>query len=358
MVGNAKGTVLFVTRKWPPAVGGMETYSKRLTEELTRFAEVDVLALPGRADGMTPGWLQLASFGLVTAFKLLARKPAQVTHLGDMAIWPLGLIAKLRSAKTRLVMSAHGTDVSYPLRGGVKARVYGSYLRLGARLLPSVSVIANSRATRDAAGTYGFRDTQIVNLATDAIEAKADHKPGKHLLFAGRLIKLKGLAWFVEQVLPLLADDITIRVAGTVWDADEGAALQHERVHFLGPLSQADLRHEYAAALCVVIPNIAVPSGQFEGFGLIATEAAAAGGVTLAADHGGLIDAVMDGVTGFLVASGNAEAWAKKIADVSAWSPKKRAGFVQSAIQATRQHYSWARVAEETFASYRAGPAS
>ncbi|NNE22923.1 MAG: glycosyltransferase family 4 protein [Rhizobiales bacterium] len=336
----------------------METYSKRLTEELARFTEVDVLALPGRKDGMTPGWLQLARFGLVTAFKLLVRNPARVTHLGDMAIWPLAVPAKLRSAKTRLVMSAHGTDVSYPLRGGVKGRLYGFYLRLGARLLPGVSVIANSRATRDAASTYGFKDIQVVNLATDVVDVKSGHKPGRHLLFAGRLIKLKGLAWFVEQVLPLLTDDITIRVAGTVWDADEGAALQHERVQFLGSLSQPDLRHEYAAALCVIIPNIAVPSGQFEGFGLIATEAAAAGGVALAADHGGLVDAVKDGVTGFHVASGNAEAWAKKIADVAAWSPKKRAGFIQAAIQATRQHYSWARVAKETFKSYGIDPSA
>ena len=32
--------VLFVTRKWPPAVGGMETYSLELSKELSKKCEV------------------------------------------------------------------------------------------------------------------------------------------------------------------------------------------------------------------------------------------------------------------------------------------------------------------------------
>ena len=46
--------VLYVSRKWPPAVGGMETYSKEITTELGSRVPLQVIALPGRPDGKPP----------------------------------------------------------------------------------------------------------------------------------------------------------------------------------------------------------------------------------------------------------------------------------------------------------------
>ena len=47
--------VLFITRKWPPAVGGMETYSHRLSGELAKHVPVQTVALPGAPSGLPPG---------------------------------------------------------------------------------------------------------------------------------------------------------------------------------------------------------------------------------------------------------------------------------------------------------------
>jgi glycosyltransferase involved in cell wall biosynthesis len=63
-----------------------------------------------------------------------------------------------------------------------------------------------------------------------------------------------------------------------------------------------------AGADLFVQPNVAV-LGDMEGFGLVAIEAAMRGTVVVASDLEGLSDAVQDGVTGDLVASGDAEAW-------------------------------------------------
>jgi glycosyltransferase involved in cell wall biosynthesis len=49
------------------------------------------------------------------------------------------------------------------------------------------------------------------------------------------------------------------------------------------------------------------PSLLPESFGIVALEAAAAGKPTIAADHGGLRDVVVDGETGFLVEPGDRE---------------------------------------------------
>lgn len=346
-------TVLFVTRKWPPAVGGMETYCAKLTEALGRHAAVRIVALPGRADGAPPGALALAAFGLATALRLLLRRGgATVVHVGDVAAWPLALCARLRAPRRPVVVSAHGTDIGYARRAGLKGRLYGLYLRLGARLLPGAALIANSAATAQAAEAAGFPRPAVIPLATDIRGERATGEHDGRILFAGRLVPRKGCGWFIREVLPRLPEDLTLAVAGTVWDEAEGRALEHPRVRFLGPLEQTELRQAYRSTLCVVAPNIATPDREFEGFGLVAAEAAAAGGLALAADRDGLREAVRDGETGFLLPSGDAEAWARRILEIRAWPRARRAAFLDAAMETSRRVYSWDRVARETLAAY------
>ena len=181
--------IRFVTRKWPPAIGGMETYSFKLSRALLQHAPVEVIALPGRPDGSPPSTAALLAFGLRAAMKLLtARDTRGTVHVADMASWPLAFAARLRSRRWRLALSAHGTDVSYPLRGGLKGSVYGAYLRLGARCLRPAVVIANSTATADCVRRYGFGHVVVVPLATDMRPAGPAGRPGSFVLFAGRLI--------------------------------------------------------------------------------------------------------------------------------------------------------------------------
>ncbi len=333
-------------------MGGMETYSKELSDALKTYVKVETVVLPGHADGSVPGAWELLSFGFRTAFKLLfGRKSATITHVADMASWPLAMCARIRNPGGRQVLSAHGTDVSYPLRGGFKGRLYGSYLRVGAKLLGSPTIVANSAATAEAVRGYGFGDTVVVPLAAK-VTAREGTSPRRSLLFCGRLIKLKGCAWFINEVLPLLPKTITLDVAGTAWDEVEASALNDPRVNYLGRLDQNTLWNSCAGALCVVVPNIDVPSGEFEGFGLVALEAAAAGGLVLASRQSGLKDAVIDGETGFLLPPGNAEAWAEKIREVLNWSEERRGSFVVNATEVCARRFTWDRVAIDTVAVY------
>lgn len=344
--------VLFVTRKWAPAVGGMETWSQRLSEELAQLVRIEVVALPGRADGGPPSAARLLTFPFTVLRRVLAARPApDVVHLGDMAIWPLGLPALWRGA--RVVVSAHGTDAGYHRRDHWRGKLYGLYLRLGARLLRRAAVIANSRATARAAAETGWTVAAVVPLATDmAGTAPASSHDGA-LLFAGRLVEQKGCAWFVREVLPLLPPETRLKVAGTVWHKSEAVVLEHPQVDYLGALATHELAQAYARALAVIVPNIELANGEFEGFGLVPPEAAAAGGVVLAADHGGLRDAVIDGETGILLPAGDAAAWAEAVMRIAGWSERQRADFVARAQARTREQFSWDRVARETAALYR-----
>ena len=250
----------------------------RLTEALAAAHEpVETIALKGRDNAMPPGALALLLFPFTVIAACLRRTvPPRVIHLGDMALWPLGLLV-LVWPDAALLVSAHGTDVAYHRRGGLRGRLYGAYLRAGARLLGGrTTVIANSRATRDVTAETGWQRIAVVPLASDFAEA-ALHPAPATILFAGRLVKLKGLSWFVREVLPLLPDHLTLDVAGTVWDANEAQALADPRVRFLGPLPQDELARRFATALCVIVPDIEPDNSEYEGFGLVAPEAAAAG---------------------------------------------------------------------------------
>lgn len=345
--------VFFVTRKWPPAVGGMETYSVELTRELATRLPVETIALPGRADGSPPRVFSLVAFAASAAWRYLKmRRSPAVLHIGDMACWPLALLAWTSEPRPQIVLSAHGTDVSFPRRKTLKGSLYGFYLRLGARMLPGAKVIANSSATAAVAGETGWRPAAVIRLATRSRPAGVPQGHDGHLLFAGRLIEQKGCLWFVRNVLPKLPPRIGLKVAGTSWDEAENAALDDPRVTFLGRLSGAELHEAYRRALCVVLPNIELPSGVFEGFGLVAPEASASGGLVLAAATGGLMDAVVDGETGFLLPVGDPDAWAAKIQEVASWAGVEREQFLERAIRRSSQVYSWSRVVEDVLDVY------
>ncbi|MBU2936754.1 MULTISPECIES: glycosyltransferase family 4 protein [Pacificibacter] len=350
---DTKPSMIFVTRKFPPAIGGMETYSARLCDGLKDSYDVTLLACAGRENGAPPSEKTLLTFGWRAFWTILRTQQApRVLHVGDMATWPLALPAKLKRWPTRIILSAHGTDVSYPLRGGLKGRLYGAYLRLGRRLLSGACVVANSGATAAATRDLGWSDVAVVPLASDLRGTDTAPTPTRSLLFAGRILPLKGLSWFVEHVLPQLPDDITLQVAGTIWDDKEAQCLKHPKVDYLGPVPQTKLIEYYANALAVIIPNIPLQNRTFEGFGLVATEASACGAVTLASASGGLSDAVIEGTTGFLLPPQQAPAWTHKINDIASWSPETRADFVSRSMQTCIAYYNWERVVEETVATY------
>ncbi|WP_159456632.1 glycosyltransferase family 4 protein [Altererythrobacter xiamenensis] len=332
----------------------METYSMRLTEAMEVLERTQIVSLRGQTNGMPPGWFELLSFPITVIVSCLRRPTApKILHLGDMAIWPFGFLT-LIWRRAALVISAHGTDVAYHRRGGIAGSLYGAYLRIGAFLLGQrATIIANSSATREVTAETGWKNIEVVPLASD-FDASGTPKVGSQtILFAGRLVKRKGLSWFVDTVLPLLPSEFSLEVAGPIWDESEEKALSDPRVQFLGALPQDKLANRFAEALCVIIPNIEPKNGEYEGFGLVAPEAAAAGGVVLAADHGGLTDAVLHNETGFLLQAGNAAAWANAIKDIANWPAEHRADWCEKATARSRTYYSWERVAKDTLSVYQ-----
>lgn len=342
--------IIFVTRKWPPSVGGMETYAIRISEELRKYASVGIYSLSANDYRSVPGAGALIRFGIATAFRMIFRQ-RRIDHIliGDLATWPIALAAVLRSPRAKVAIAAHGTDVGYACRPTWKGKLYNYYLRLAAATLGRALVIANSGATESRVKNAGFRRTRVIPLAADSNNPAPSGKHGNNILFAGRIIPRKGLSWFVTEVLPGLPETIGLDVAGQIVDSAEAAVLTHPRVRHLDALPQDNLKSAYAGALAVVVPNITVPTNEYEGFGLVATEAAASGGIVLAADLDGIKDAVMDRRTGFLLAAENPGIWIAKIIEISTWTDAQRCEFIRSSMETCRQWYSWDRVGRQTY---------
>lgn len=357
--------VLFVTRKWPPATGGMELYSREIAAAMKRYADVDVQALPGRLDGRPPAPISLLWFFVRMSFVLALRgRQYDIIHFGDFVLFPLALWSRIVAQRPRKIITIHGLDLIYGRRKGILPFVYRLYVAIARHTQRAVDCfVANSSATAEVAKALGFRRVSIVPLgvtlpeaapassAIDAARAAMARERNRYVLFVGRVVPRKGLSWFTVNVLPRLPEGVTLKIVGAPWDrAELDRALENSRAEYLGRVDDDALRALRVGAAVTVMPNLTLDDGDMEGFGLAALEAAANGSLLAASGVEGIVDAVIDKKTGFLLASGDTDVWVERISDLLTWSPTERARFLSSAKDIIATRYSWDRVAQETLA--------
>lgn len=348
--------ILFITRKYPPSVGGMETYSKHLFEALRESgAEVDLYKPKSDLRGR-PSVLQMVRFFYSACFFLILHgRKYDVVLLGDYAIAILGMVAKLASfGRLRTVVSLHGNDLYFMRAKTRLSSAYRSLSWLVTRGRTVDAAIANSRAIEAEARLHGIPVAAVVPLATPVVpESSAPTQSDSrksHLLFTGRLIRYKGLAWFVQNVWPHLDNRYELLVAGQVWDQSEYEALRDiPRIHYLGTIDYQKLPALRASVLACIMPNIPPRENeQDEGFGLVALEAPAVGTPIVASACGGIPDAVANGITGFLLPPLDADAWSACLNGLLDWSESERISFASRAKQHIAEHYNWPLVAQRT----------
>lgn len=306
----APDAVWFITRKHPPAHGGMEILSYELATRMGKRRPTRVVAMKGSRLAL-PGFLLRAAWRLAVA----ARKGSiAVVHVGDAVLAPLAHVAHAFGVPA--AMTLHGLDVTYthPL--------YRAWLRLF--LSGPDAYVCISEATRRAALARGVpaARTSVIGIGVDSppIANPSVPRDDDVLLFVGRLVPRKGLAWFVEHVLPVLAAEREALRLVVVGDGPERRAVVEaatragvrERVALQGALDDAQKWAWYARATACIMPNVAI-EGDMEGFGIVALEAMAAGCPLVAADVDALRDTVAPARGAHLVRAGDPRAWCKAL---------------------------------------------
>lgn len=342
-----KPFILFITRNYPPKVGGLEIYSYHLIRQFEKTCTVFKITLS------RPRWhlFWFLPFCLLKAVWLCRRHPIRSIHLCDGLLAPIGVILKYLTG-ARVSASVHGLDVTYP-RAVYQAIVPRCLSRLnlifcGSRHGMEQCLLRRVPPHLCRLVPYGIEPAEFEPPSPDAsvlrgIEAQAgiDFKGRKILLTVGRLVPRKGVAWFVSQVMPRLDRDYAYIIAGSGPDFRAVQALIQDhgltgRVALLGKVPNGTRQQLMALADLFIMPNIRIP-GDMEGFGIAALEAGSSGLPVIASNIEGLRDAVIDGITGHLVEEQNAQQYVDKI---------RKSQFDRETVRSVvNQRFNWSHIA-------------
>jgi phosphatidylinositol alpha-1,6-mannosyltransferase len=348
--------VLFVTRKWPPAVGGMETYSYELCKAMRDKVDLQLFKLPGKEDGAPPSVLVLALFFIRALFYVLFNgRHYDIIHIGDFVLAPIGFVAKLFYKKNKVLIMIHGLDILYGNRTGLAPSIYRVYQKLMVKMGSADHFIANSENTGRLCNEAKLNPVTVIPLGVNiSLPAVENNQHDNTILFLGRLVKRKGALWFATNVMPLLGEQYRLKVVGKVWDESEQAGLINcKNVDLIGYASNEDLFQLKQSCMLAVMPNqLSENNTDVEGFGLVAAELSVQGVPIIASNIEGLTSAVIPGKTGFLVDSDNTVQWRQQIETISNWDQKQRSAFCETCKNETKQFFSWERVANDTIHLY------
>jgi len=343
--------LLFITRTYPPLIGGMEKFANDFYENYRKHGEIFLLANSG-------GKRELALFFIKVVFFLVFRsRNYDIVHIYDAVLSPLVLIIKTFS-KAKVSFTVNGLDVVYARFG--YQRFMPFFLRKADK------VFAISHYTMEQCALRGIPKERLAvipvgidfdnikmfseeEISTFLSKFKLNISGKKVLMTLGRLVKRKGHSWFIKHVLKNIPSHYIYIIAGDGPEHDSIIELVHrmdlmERVYLLGRISDKEKNCLYQIADMFVMPNIHVENDQ-EGFGIVLLEAGRYGLPVIASNIEGISDVVIDHQTGRLVEEKDAQFFAKEIMD---FNPDR-----SSISSFLFSHFNWEGVVQQYYGEFQ-----
>jgi glycosyltransferase involved in cell wall biosynthesis len=216
-------------------------------------------------------------------------------------------------------------------------------------------ISATSDAARDAATTIApTTPLHMVSAGVAPSLFTLERHPESFLLYFGRLdIYHKGIDTLLEAVAIVSRSkpDILLKIAGRGSSSDEIAALAKKsgierNVQVLGAVDDSERDRLFSTAVMQVMPS------RFEGFGLAAAEAMAAGVPLIASNAGSLPEVVDAPRGGVVVPPDDPEALADAIARMLDDEAMRQS--LSSSARESARRFDWDRVASDHLAFIRA----
>ena len=296
--------------------------------------------------------------------RVLAENDAQLLHIyfGHIAVHLLPLLQRWPRP---VVVSFHGADVLVDLEKP-RYRAATREMLAAARL-----VLVRSDSLARAVAEIGCPPEKIrihrtgIPLGEIAFAARVWPDDGAwRFLQAGRLIEKKGfttsLRAFADFRKRHPRAHFTIAGDGPLREPLRALAQElaiEDAITFAGFLSQAELRAQFHRAHLFLHPSELGPDGNQEGVPNAMLEAMASGLPVFATRHGGIPEAIDDGVSGVLVHERDADAlgrvlleWSARPAELSALAQRGAA-----AVAAKFEQEAQARVLEDFYREALAG---
>jgi len=395
-----------MTREYPPEVyGGAGVHVEYLSQELAKKIDVEVHCWGTQHDdrgnlkvrGLEPP--RELTAGSHEKFKAavdaLGLNLAQMKELGAIDIvhthtWYVAMAGFLAKKLYRIpfVLTTHSLE---PLRAW-KAEQLGSGYAMSSwmertAIMDADAIVAVSNGTKsDILKAYPEVDPDRVHVIYNGIdldeyryteEKTALRKYGvdpdrPYVLFVGRITRQKGLTHLLDAV-PLLPAGTQVVLCAGAPDTPDIAAEMHRKIDALRSVPAAS-RHDivwidqminkpeavqlYSHCAVFCCPSV------YEPFGIINLEAMACRAPVVASATGGILEVVVEGRTGHLVAfdadpsttfpadpARFAHDLATQIAGLLA-DPDRARRYGAAGRQRVEDHFSWSAIADQTIALY------
>ncbi len=358
--------LLYITRKYPPSIGGMQRFNFKLVKYLRDKTKLYVIAWGG-SQIFLPFFL---SYSFLMGIILCSLRPIKCIYIADALLSPLGYLIKLFTNKP-VVVSVHGRDIAYPLRFYQRLvcfslRKMDKIVCVSGKLkeecikrnvsVDKIIVIPNGVDVED------FTLSSEVPPESSVLAAiKKESKNRKILLTVGRLVPKKGINSFIKNILPGIIttySDILYVVVGDGYLRSNIEALiadynLKKNILLLGEVKMDgfELAAIYNMADIFIMPNVQVLD-DMEGFGIVALEAAAAGIPVVASNVDGISEAIVDGQNGFLLEPNNFYKFINKIIELLK-NDMDRVSFGKKAQLYVLKNYSWEVISEKYLEVFR-----
>lgn len=280
--------ILFVTHRYPPGTGGVETHVQQIATRLAgRGHDIVVFSadatgeLPSRetADGVHIRRFRSLSpddaFYLSPQLMLAVRRTTtDVIHAHNYHAFPL-LFAALGATDERVILTTHYHAESPSDSRDTLLSLYHPIGRWAVQRADEV--IAVSEYERDQLRSdFNVNPTVIPNgIAVDRFaEAAATQHDRPYLLTVGRLVEYKGVQHVIRTMKSLPGYDLLIAGSGPYREQLEQIAREEsvtEQVEFLNYVDDEVLPGLYAGA------EVYVTMSEIEAYGMTVAEALAAG---------------------------------------------------------------------------------
>jgi phosphatidylinositol alpha-1,6-mannosyltransferase len=297
-------------------LGGMQRVAVDLHEALNAHEEMSVFDRIMRASWrwryVHAARYLMGSYAAIP--RLVNRHDIDVVLFTSMptAAFALPLAGFFRKAGCKSVVITHGLDVIERISWYQRWVIPAVF-----RMVDAVAPV--SMATGEACLERGLDEVKLhvipngvhadrfAHVKADKIGllGRAGSLPDDALLLCsvGRHVRRKGFEWFVDQVMPKLADHIHYWLAGDgSITEDIRAAMRRngleKRIQLLGRITDAQVKALYEMADLFVMPNIPI-AGDMEGFGVVLIEAGLCGLPAVASELEGIRDVIHEGANGY-----------------------------------------------------------